>query len=119
MPAFPSLYGPIDRDLGHYRRYRRGSLGQAAEAAGLAVRKMHYLNTAGFFAWWANSHIFRRREQSAAQIAFFDAVVAPVMSRVEDVVAPAVRAVAVRGAGESVGLRCALRVSAVNAAPPP
>jgi 2-polyprenyl-3-methyl-5-hydroxy-6-metoxy-1,4-benzoquinol methylase len=88
VPAFPSLYGPIDRDLGHYRRYRRGSLGRVAEAAGLAVRKLHYMNTAGFFAWWANSHIFRRREQSARQIAFFDDVVVPVMSRVEDLVRP-------------------------------
>ena len=88
VPAFQSLYGPIDRDLGHYRRYRRPSLRQAAESAGLAVRKLHYMNTAGFFAWWANSHIFRRREQSSAQIAFFDDVVVPVMSRVEDLVRP-------------------------------
>jgi SAM-dependent methyltransferase len=88
VPAFPSLYGPIDRDLGHYRRYRRASLRQVAEAAGLRVKKMRYLNSAGFFGWWANSHIFRRREQSARQIAFFDDVVVPVMSRVEDVVQP-------------------------------
>ncbi len=88
VPAFPSLYGPIDRDLGHYRRYRRGSLRRVAEGAGLAVRKLHYLNTAGFFAWWANSHIFRRHEQSARQIAFFDDVVVPVMSRVEDLIRP-------------------------------
>ncbi len=88
VPAFPSLYGPIDRDLGHYRRYRRGSLRLAAETAGLAVKKLHYLNSAGFFAWWANSHIFRRHEQSPRQIAFFDDFVVPVMSRVEDRVRP-------------------------------
>lgn len=87
-PAFPSLYGPIDRDLGHYRRYRRGSLRRVAECAGVRVRKLHYLNTAGFFAWWANSHIFRLHEQSPRQIAFFDDVVVPVMSRVEDFVRP-------------------------------
>lgn len=88
VPAFPSLYGPIDRDLGHYRRYRRASLRQVAEASGLRVKKLRYLNSAGFFAWWANSHIFRRREQSARQIAFFDDLVVPVMSRVEDAVPP-------------------------------
>ena len=88
VPAFQSLYGPIDRDLGHYRRYRSATLSRAAASAGLAVKKLHYLNTAGFFAWWANSHIFRRREQSAAQIAFFDDVVVPVMSRIEDRVRP-------------------------------
>jgi len=88
VPAFPALYGPIDRDLGHYRRYRRHSLRQAAQAAGLAVKKLHYLNSAGFFAWWANSHIFHRHEQSPRQIAFFDDFVVPLMSRVEDLVRP-------------------------------
>jgi len=88
VPAFPALYGLIDRDLGHYRRYRRASLRRVAEAAGLEVCKLHYLNTAGFFAWWANARIFRRREQSARQIAFFDSLVVPVMSRLEDLVRP-------------------------------
>ena len=88
VPAFPALYGPIDRDLGHHRRYRRGSLRRVAETAGLEVKKLHYLNSAGFFAWWANSHIFRRHEQSPRQIAFFDNVVVPLMSRAEDLVRP-------------------------------
>jgi hypothetical protein len=27
VPAFPMLYGPIDSNLGHYRRYSRGFFG--------------------------------------------------------------------------------------------
>jgi SAM-dependent methyltransferase len=38
VPAFPALFGPIDRNLGHYRRYTRKSLANLAEACGLHVR---------------------------------------------------------------------------------
>ena len=58
VPAFEALYGPIDEKLGHYRRYTRASLAQVARAAGLRIRKAHYLNIVGFFGWWANARVF-------------------------------------------------------------
>ncbi len=88
VPAFQSLYGPIDRNLGHFRRYSRASLSSLAQSAGLRVRKLRYVNTVGFFGWWANSHIFKREAQSEAQIQVFDGLIVPVMSKVESVVPP-------------------------------
>lgn len=88
VPAFPGLYGPIDRNLGHWRRYTRRTLTQTARAAGLTIRKMHYVNVAGFFGWWVNAHLLRMTEQSAAQIGFFDRYVVPPLSRIEEVVRP-------------------------------
>jgi len=83
LPAFPALFGPIDRNLGHWRRYRRGDIERLAGAGGLRVRRARYLNIAGFFGWWMNARVLRRDTQSAAQIATFDRVVVPVMSRIE------------------------------------
>jgi hypothetical protein len=88
VPAFPSLYGPIDRNLGHYRRYRRGSLANLARAAGLAVRKLHYVNAIGFFGWWVNARVLRRETQSDAQIAFFDHWLVPLFSALESGIPP-------------------------------
>ena len=88
LPAFMSLYGPIDRNLGHYRRYSRRSVRALATATGLKIRKLRFMNTVGFFGWWANAHIFRREAQSPRQIEFFDRYIVPVMSRVETVVPP-------------------------------
>lgn len=88
VPAFQALYGPIDRNLGHYRRYSRRSLVRLAEAAGLRVRKAHYMNFLGFFAWWANSHVLQREAQSQGQIGFFDRYLVPVLSRLEEWVRP-------------------------------
>ena len=88
VPAFPMLYGPIDSNLGHYRRYSRGSLNRLADSAGLRIRKAHYMNAAGFFGWWVNSHILRRTAQSERQIEIFDRYVVPLMSRLEGMVPP-------------------------------
>jgi 2-polyprenyl-3-methyl-5-hydroxy-6-metoxy-1,4-benzoquinol methylase len=88
LPEFPSLYGPIDRRLGHHRRYSRASLLALTKAAGLRLQKLRYLNAAGFFGWWVNAHVLKRESQSEVQIEFFDRFVVPLMSRVESCIRP-------------------------------
>jgi SAM-dependent methyltransferase len=84
VPAFPALYGPIDRNLGHFRRYTRRALVAAAEGAGLVPRRLRYVNLAGWFGWWWNARAAGREAQSEAQIAAFDRWVVPVVSRLEE-----------------------------------
>jgi SAM-dependent methyltransferase len=86
VPAFESLLGEIDARLGHYRRYTRGSLASLAESAGFRVRRMKYMNFIGFFGWWANAKVFRRSEQSPAQIAFFDRYIVPIQAHIENLI---------------------------------
>jgi len=88
LPAFPALRGPIDRNLGHFRRYRKRDVQALAKAAGLRIRKVHFINFIGFFGWWANARVFRLQIHPEWQIAFFDRLVAPVLSRAEAVVHP-------------------------------
>jgi SAM-dependent methyltransferase len=88
VPAFPALYGPIDRNLGHYRRYSRRSIASLVAATSLRIRKVHYVNAAGFFGWWVNSRILRRRAQSEKQIEIFDRYLVPLLSRLEGMVTP-------------------------------
>jgi SAM-dependent methyltransferase len=88
LPAFPALYGPIDRNLGHYRRYTRRSLEDLASQAGLRVLRLRFMNTVGFFGWWANARLFGREAQSAGQIAVFDRWIVPLVSRMESILPP-------------------------------
>ena len=88
VPAFQSLYGPIDHNLGHFRRYRASTLSQLAAEAGLQVKKMRYLNSAGFFAWWASSKIVKREFHSERQIEWYDRYFIPVIERIESRVNP-------------------------------
>jgi len=88
VPAFPALYGTIDRNLNHHRRYRRNTLVALAHRTGLRIEKLHYVNAIGFFAWWINAHVFRREAQSERQIRIFDRCVVPWMSRLEAIAPP-------------------------------
>lgn len=88
VPAFPALYGPIDRNLGHRRRYTMRSLRDLATATGFHVKRMRYMNAIGFFGWWANARIFVRARQSEAQIELFDKLIVPVASRIEAIAPP-------------------------------
>jgi 2-polyprenyl-3-methyl-5-hydroxy-6-metoxy-1,4-benzoquinol methylase len=88
VPAFESLYGPIDERLGHFRRYSKTSMTQAATEAGFRVQTLRYMNGVGFFGWWVNAHILKKTEQSESQIALFDSFVVPVMSKLEGMIEP-------------------------------
>lgn len=90
VPAFRALYGPIDANLGHYRRYTKRSLAETAQAAGLRPKTLRFMNVVGFFGWWANAKLFRREEQSGGQIEVFDRFVVPVQATLERWVPPPV-----------------------------
>jgi len=90
VPAFDSLYGPIDTNLGHYRRYTKASLSAVAESAGLKVIQLRYMNSLGYFGWWWNARILKKTAQSESQIAFFDSLCVPVLSRLERLIEPPV-----------------------------
>ena len=83
VPAFPALYGPVDRNLGHYRRYTRASLARVAETAGLRVRKAFYFNSVGFFGWWFQARVTNVEVHPPAQIKIFDRWIVPWLSSVE------------------------------------
>ncbi len=88
VPAFQALYGPIDRHLGHFRRYTVASLRQLAASAGFDVRHTRYMNVPGFFGWWVNAKILKLEAQSEKQIGFFDRCIVPVISRMEALMYP-------------------------------
>lgn len=50
VPAFPVLFGPMDRKVGHVRRYRLGGLRALFRAAGLEVTEGGYADSLGFLA---------------------------------------------------------------------
>jgi SAM-dependent methyltransferase len=85
VPAFPVLYGEMDRALGHFRRYRRTELRSKAEAAGFEVESIRHLNLPGFFAWFANGRILRSQGVAGGSPALgvYDATVVRLARMVE------------------------------------
>ena len=88
LPAFEALYGPIDQNLGHFRRYSKAPWRKLAEYCGFRVKLSRYFNSIGFLGWWMNAKVFKKTEQSESQIALFDEVIVPPLSWLEDRVEP-------------------------------
>jgi SAM-dependent methyltransferase len=75
VPALQSIYGELDRELGHFRRYHRARLGILLERAGLRVERMLWFNRVGVLGWWFNGRIRRRRLIPLDQLRTFDRLV--------------------------------------------
>jgi SAM-dependent methyltransferase len=82
VPALRQLYGTLDLELAHARRYTRATLRTAMEAAGFRVERTFYYNVVGTFGWWFNSRVLRARRIGRRQLRLFETLV-PTL-RVED-----------------------------------
>jgi SAM-dependent methyltransferase len=75
VPAHPSLYGPMDRTVGHRRRYTRQSLGRALANAGYDVDVLRLVNPVGALGWLVAGRIARRREIPTGPLSVYDHLV--------------------------------------------
>jgi glycosyltransferase involved in cell wall biosynthesis len=71
VPALPALYGTLDENLRHYRRYEKGPLATLVASAGFAVESIRYVNRPGVLGWWLNSRLLKRRVLPRRQLGAF------------------------------------------------
>ena len=77
VPAIPAVYGPLDAELGHHRRYTKRSLSKAFDDAGLELITLRYTNPIGLLGWALNSYVMKSTKHSLAQVRLFESLVAP------------------------------------------
>ncbi|MEO8449533.1 MAG: class I SAM-dependent methyltransferase [Gemmatimonadota bacterium] len=75
VPAMDQLYGSLDQELGHFRRYTRRRLATAFEKAGLHLVTMKWFNRVGTLGWWINARVRLRRRIPLQQLKAFDTLV--------------------------------------------
>ena len=83
VPARPEIYAPIDRDFGHFRRYTRPELQRKLEGTGFEIRRLDYFNLVGYFAWWVNFCLLKKRLFEPGKVRFFDRRIFPLVHRLE------------------------------------
>jgi SAM-dependent methyltransferase len=74
MPAYPSLYSPMDKELQHYRRYTRSSMA-ALLSKDFKVLTTWYFNLAGIFGWWMAGSVLRSKRLTNGQMKWYDRLV--------------------------------------------
>jgi len=88
VPARPEIYAPIDKDFGHFRRYTRPELRKKLETAGFKVKHLRYYNFVGYFLWWLNFRILKKRSFDVTAVRLFDRAIFPVVHGFESRIFP-------------------------------
>jgi len=60
VPAFPSLYGKRDKNMGHYRRYSKKKLIDLIKKKGFKNIKIRYWNMLGFLPYFISEKILKK-----------------------------------------------------------
>lgn len=82
VPALEGLFGSLDRELGHQRRYTRKSLTMLMQQADFQVERVFYFNLVGTFGWWVNACLRKAPRIPLEQLRYFDNLI-PIL-RLED-----------------------------------
>lgn len=88
VPARPEIYAPIDKDFGHFRRYTRPELQKKLEGAGFRLVRLRHYNFAGYFAWWVNFCLLKKRSFDVTAVRLFDRVIFPAVHGFESRICP-------------------------------
>jgi SAM-dependent methyltransferase len=88
VPAFMLLYSRFDREIGHYRRYRRPQLRSQFEAAGMRVVESRYVNSLAAPGWFVYCRLLGRESSDQVTVSACDRIVVPAVRRLEDRVRP-------------------------------
>ena len=75
VPALQALFGSLDRELGHQRRYTRSSLAAIMTKAGFRVEQVFYFNLIGTLGWWFNARLRKTPRIPLRQVRYFDSLV--------------------------------------------
>ncbi|HEX6589376.1 MAG TPA: class I SAM-dependent methyltransferase [Longimicrobiales bacterium] len=88
VPAVQAIYGSLDEAFEHHRRYGRRQLAGRLRDAGFRIEQLRYANSIGVVAWFVVGRVWRQRTLAPRSVRFYDRVVFPWLSAVEDRVPP-------------------------------
>jgi len=83
LPAYRWLYGSLDKNLGHYRRYENVEMYRKFKKLDLLLEKEMYFNLLGILGRFLNGKILKRKILPSTQMGLYDLAV-PLARVVED-----------------------------------
>lgn len=88
VPAVQGIFGSLDREFEHYRRYSKPMLRRAFADAGFRDVRLRHVNSLGVAAWFLAGRILEWRTIDARRAAFYDRWVVPWLMPLERTVEP-------------------------------
>ena len=88
VPALPWLFSPLDRDIGHFRRYGMAQLRGLFESRRFEILKATYMDMPGIVPWYLLNVLCRSRTFSPTLARLYDRWGVPVIRAFERRAAP-------------------------------
>ena len=86
VPAHTWLYGSMDKQAGHLRRYTVSALKQMLQLTGFEIIRLYHFNFLGVWPWFLNNRILKNDLNGSGvgwQIRVFDKYLVPIIKRLE------------------------------------
>lgn len=77
VPAHQGVFGSLDKNLGHFRRYSKKQLAEKLVNSEFKINKLRYLNWLGAIGWFLNARILKRKLLPKNQLSIFDKLARP------------------------------------------
>jgi len=92
VPAHQFIYGTLDEESGHVKRYSKKEIIELAEWSNFEVVDLYLFNFVGAVGWYINYCLLKRRntnnEESSAQMSFFDKLCVKPLKLMESLIKP-------------------------------
>jgi SAM-dependent methyltransferase len=88
VPALRWLYGTIDRQVGHFRRYTKTELNGKLRRAGFRIVRSNYFDFPGMALWWLKYRLMKSDTVEPGAVRLYDRLIVPALSRIESIAPP-------------------------------
>ena len=113
VPAVPWLYGSLDKNFGHIRRYRKDELGTTLTKVGFQVKCLRYFNFPGIVSWFVFGRIFECKSLNPWSVWLYDRLFMSWIPQFERIWEPALGqsliAVSIKSSEGMAGVTCETR----------
>ena len=72
VPSYGKLYNPLDRELGHFKRYTKSSLSKVFALTEFQVIHKQYFNFTGIFGWYFSGTILKKKIIPGNQMSMYN-----------------------------------------------
>ena len=86
VPALPALFSEFDKQIGHFRRYRKTELAEKFRSAGFRILLSRYFDAAGILPWLVKYRLLKSLTMESGAVHLYDKFVVPVAKPIESFV---------------------------------
>lgn len=88
VPALPLLFSRFDRQLGHFRRYKRAELKEKSEAVGFKTLILRWFDLPGVLPWFVKFRMLRSMKVEPGAVQLYDRLAVPFIRPIENLIPP-------------------------------